>query len=323
MSIDWTSLLDRAGIPYVTRSPNISAGEIGVKCPWCGASDSSEHLAIDERGRGYVCRRNRSHRGKSPVKLIAAIKRIPYEQAERIVGRRMVTPQFAGSSLAKFLKANPDPVTTKNKLRFPDEFKPLKKASGLPRVFWAYMRNRGFDDKEIEWLAEYYNLHYALTGQFAYRLIIPIYDEYGELVNWTGRAVSNDMTPRYRALHESEAIAPGKMLLSSHKLLDGGAKLIICEGPLDAFRVSSVGYSEWIYGTCLFGTNISPEQAVLIHDLSQRFGETYIALDPDARMRIAGMLMRSGLRITALPVPDGVKDPGEMSADQAKRWLKI
>lgn len=324
MPINWRSLFDRSGIQYVERSSNISAGEIGVKCPWCGASDPSEHLAVDENGKGYVCRRNRSHRGKSPVRLIAALLKVPYEQAQRIVGNRMVTPAFAGSALAgvKQKLSSSEVIKKPPALLLLPEFRSMNNLRrGSTVIFWDYLRDRGYSNDEIEWLSDYYNLHFTITGDFAYRLIIPIYNEYGELVNWTGRTVSSSLSPRYRALPESEAIAPGKMLLGAHKLLTGGELLVVCEGPMDAFRVSAAGYDCGVFGTCLFGTNISPEQSVLLRELHHRFDEVVLSVDPDARMRTAGMLMRAGLKLPNLTVPKGFKDPGELSADQAREWL--
>lgn len=327
MAVNWTSLFDRLGIHYVERSPNISAGEIGVKCPWCAEADPSEHLAIDLGGRGYICRKNRAHKGKSPVRLVARILHIPYEQAERIVGQRMVTPRFARETTHQAFKRmveGTEPETspaTPPPLRFYPEFKSLVRERGFAMIFWNYLRERGFEPDEVLWLKNFYNLHYTTTGPFAYRLIIPIYNEYGELVNWQGRTVSSSVTPRYKALHESEAIPPSKMLLGINKLLVGGSMLVICEGPLDAFRISVSGYDSGIYGTCLFGTNLSPDQAVLIKMLEERFDDVYLTLDPDARLRIAGMLIRTGLRIPSLPVPKGVEDPGAMTGNQAKNWL--
>ncbi len=41
MSFDWVDFLERHGIEYVTSSPNIGRGEVGVKCPYCGPGDPS------------------------------------------------------------------------------------------------------------------------------------------------------------------------------------------------------------------------------------------------------------------------------------------
>ncbi len=80
--------------------------------------------------------------------------------------------------------------------------------------FGNILRVGGTHLKERKWLAEAYNLHYAVSGRFAYRIIIPITDRLGKVATWTGRAIDREADIRYLTLKTDEArAAPGELLL--------------------------------------------------------------------------------------------------------------
>jgi len=81
--IDWIQLLSRNSIPYREERHNIY-----VHCIWCGAADQGMHLGISTRGAGWGCWRNKRHRGKSYIRLLAALLRISDAQARALLGIR-------------------------------------------------------------------------------------------------------------------------------------------------------------------------------------------------------------------------------------------
>src|SRR5262245_59631880 len=70
---DWPQFLTRNRIPFVTEGKNTPRGSIGIKCPFCGVADPSEHMVIRLSGKGWRCWRDQSHSGSSPERLIQAL----------------------------------------------------------------------------------------------------------------------------------------------------------------------------------------------------------------------------------------------------------
>ena len=52
-AFDIVAYLDEKGIEYVTEGKNVSAGWIGLQCPYC--SDQSNHLGVCLDGKGFSC----------------------------------------------------------------------------------------------------------------------------------------------------------------------------------------------------------------------------------------------------------------------------
>jgi hypothetical protein len=328
MAFNWEQLLRRYRVEYVTSGPNVAKGFIAVKCPFCGQSDPSEHMSIDLRGRFWRCWRNPGqHSGASRVRLIKALIRCTEEEARRLAGED-ITPAPANDELADSLSKLRQSVYSeapaeKGALTFPREFKPLMSGSPMAQPFIDYLKQRGYRDSEIEWLAKTYDLRYATIGDFAWRLIIPVCDRAGHLMTWTGRAISKNAEPRYKTL----SVSSGPALLSTSKTLLGlpvlwaawdPRALIICEGPFDALRLMVSGYSLGIYATCLFGLQVSSDQRACLQELEERFDRFYLMVDAPAKMQ----RLRLGeqlhpLVVRPLEVPSGVKDPGELSGAAA------
>lgn len=313
------AVLEAHGVEFRISGKN----EILTRCPQCGASDPSQHLAISTRGRGWRCLRNpRLHRGRSYSKLLVGLLSCSIERARELVGEEAVTrlpdnEEFA-TNWRKQLGLS-EPVTTRPKtLSLPREFKPLNDNSPRAGVFWKYLYKRGYSPEQAAWAAKAYNLHYALSGKYAYRLIVPIYSFDGKLLTWTARGIA-DQDIRYLTLKGDDAVAaPGESLLGLSLLYR--AKLcrclVICEGPFDAIAVSTLGHEYGVWGTCLFGLECSTKQADLLCDLDSRFDRSRLLLDPDAILRILHMRQSLPRRCAALAIPNGYKDPGELIEDR-------
>jgi hypothetical protein len=209
-------------------------------------------------------------------------------------------------------------------LQLPTQFHPLS-PRGLGRSFWAYLRSRDYTNVQIAWLADRYRLHYAIVGDWGYRLIIPIYDAQGNLMTWTARAVT-DSAMRYKTLSKSAVPtcgAPTNTLLGVEWLMhvEDARALVICEGPLDALRVSALGHAAGVFGTCLFGLNLSAAQLNLLAQLCSQYTHGYLLLDPDARLKSYALLERCAhMNVQLLHCPAGVEDPGALP-QSAAGWV--
>jgi DNA primase len=211
-------------------------------------------------------------------------------------------------------------------LAFPGEFKPLLNGSPFSGPFLDYLEERGYRKAQIKWLAENYKLQYATRGLYAGRIIIPIYDRYGELLSWTARAINSDIQPRYRTLRMyTESGSPVAKVPANGTLLglpvlwraETPRALILVEGPFDALKVTAFGSALGVYATCVFGLNVYPSQLAEIQELSARFGRIYLLIDEDAafqRLRLLEALRPA--RVQGLSMPVGSDDPGALSAGQ-------
>lgn len=323
MKFDWSRFLSQHRIPYVTSGSNVSVGKsIAIRCPWCGDNDPSEHLGISLNGSGWGCLRNASHRGKSPARLICQLLHCSPAEAAELLGKStaVAVTQSELSQSADRLKRQITPPTLA--LTLPSEFKPLTNGSIRSRPFISYLHARGYRDGQIKWLTDQYNLHYATNGDFAGRLVLPIYGRYGELLSWTARAISERSTPRYKTLRMSGE-PPLAKLASNHTLLGlpvlwsatNPRAVVLVEGPFDALKISAYGYPWGIYGAALFGLNVYPSQVAEIVALRRIYPDVYLLLDEDAelqRLRLLNALRPAQVR--PLKMPKGADDPGAMTA---------
>lgn len=324
---DWTGFLSQHQIDYRAEG----ALNVAVHCPLCGDADASKHLAISLRGRGWRCFRNANHKGRSRAKLIQLLLRCTWEQAQRYAGIEpapSARDEDVFAALSGFLGVSA--ARPPKQLSFPTEFKPLARRSISGEPFRNYMIDRGMDEDEVEWIIENYDLHYAVKGRWRNRIIIPIYDRYKKLTTWTARSIRADDQLRYKTLKvhpEDEydegpfALAPPGSLLLGLPLLwtcPNPRVLVPCEGPFDGMRVSAAGWSRGVYGTCLFGLQLSEAQVELLQELAERFPRRRLLLDNDAKLVAFSMVQRlEGLRCKAVSLPGGVKDPGALLPNQA------
>lgn len=317
--LNWERFFTRHGIYWTTTGPNASRGRINIKCPWCGDGDPSEHLGVSIRHGGYSCWRGRSqgHRGKDAWRLIQALLKCSASEAQALAQDEGDVPsdEELASSFRTFA-AGGLTTTRVTELRLLPEFKSLLNGSPLAEPFWTYLcEKRDYTRLQVKWLVQYYDLQYCRTGQFAGRIIFPITDRYGRLLTWTGRII-RDAQPRYKALDkEQQVLSPKDTLLGLPLLwgIDNPKVLVVTEGPFDALRFTMFGKSFGVYGTCLFGLDLSDGQMVELSRLRSRFN-IKILLDAEAGWRAFG-LANSGLGLDIIPADPAYKDPADMPSN--------
>lgn len=307
------------GVPYRVSGRD----EILVRCPQCGSSDPSQHMAINTHGRGYRCLRNPTqHKGKAYSRLLSLLLSCSIERAKELLGEQSAVPlpsedEFASSWRKQLGLLGAEKPSRPTRLQFPKEVKPLVWGGPRSASFWNYLlQDRGFTRAQAEWASEAYDFHYALWGKYSYRVVIPIYSGTGELMTWTARAIDPRADIRYMTHPKEEAVAPPTSLLLGLPILNKTRLtryLVVCEGPFDAIAVSVLGHELGIWGTCLFGLELSEKQADLLSDLAARFDRVGLLLDPEqAWLRTLDMTSLLPKRCKMLHLPEGLKDPGEM-----------
>lgn len=321
---DWQRFLDSRHVDYVRAGPR----QVVVHCPFCGADDPSHHMSINLDGRGWRCwRAPRAHYGRAPNYLVQKLLGCSAEEAQRITGEDVPPPPPAEDTLADQmarLRGGPPVPSRPRTLEMPTNFHPLLTDDPRAGPFWDYLvEDRGYREAEVRWLADTYDLRWTTTGPFAWRVIFPVRGRRGELLTWTGRAISPRTEPRYRQPRAADVVleAP-RTLWGLNRLWEVADPrvLVLTEGPLDAARISVSGAPMGVWGTCLFGLAFGDDQRDLVVEMAERFPRVALLLDPEARHERARMVRRLFPLPVALPeLPSGVGDPGELTPAQASQ----
>lgn len=327
VQFDWLKFLQRHRIEYVTTGANVASDNVNIPCPFCGSGDPSYHLGISLSGHGWGCWRSRAHRGKDPARLIAALLQISLAQARNMIGAG--APNVADASVQDRVQSlmQPIPPQTEHVLAFPPEIKLLDWSYQKPAMFFDYLYGRGYTKAQAVEACRKFYLRYAMTGEFAYRIIFPIRNDAGELVSWTGRAIAPDQEVRYKTLstHRGSLLARGPItdyLLREHKL-SGDRTLVVCEGPFDALRVETVCAQDGVNATCLFTKTASEQQVAKLAELAKYYKQKFLLLDADAEL--SSLAEHERLRVHGfqnLRLPITFKDPAETPSDILRNLFK-
>jgi hypothetical protein len=330
---DWPKFLRSRQIEFVTHGPNVGGkDQIAIHCPFCGDADPSQHLSISLKGRGWRCWRNpRQHKGTKAARLIQALLRCSWEMACELAGENSA-PLVADEDIAAQVAVNLGVTGTQQsrppRAVLPPEFKPINKSSVFGCAYWNYVRSRGYTDAETNWVVRQYGLHYALkpsptpVGDFSRRVIIPVYSDRRELITWTGRCLQKDGIPRYKTMPTGLGPRPISDCLLGLPILWSAPNprtLVICEGPFDAITVTVLGHQQGVYGTCLFGLNVSEAQADLLEQLEQRFERQVLLVDPDAALLVLDLMQGLSRRVRPMSVPPPWEDPGDLCKGKSGR----
>lgn len=320
---DWLQFLNDHGIEYTESGRNVSKGNIALACPFCNQSgdpDPSQHMNISLKGRGWACWREASHRGISKARLVQALLNVSWQKACELAGVEEAPLYVHGDYLAKLQELYPsEPITTVAKMNMPRDWQPLADAKGVTaELFFNYMKDkRTFSRNDTTTLARRYDLQISHQEQWAKRIIFPIRDERGRLVNYTARAIGNKTALRYKTAKTQDAAQRmSQCVLDLPRLMrTEGEVLVIVEGPFDVMRLSWIGESLGVFATCCFTANITSFQGSLINRMIG-FRKKYIMFDRAAMiqaLKAKEMVPEAELAW----VPEGTKDPGELEASDA------
>lgn len=330
MRFDWKRFCDEKRIPYVTRGANTAKGNISIKCPFCGSSDESEHMGLSlEVNRPYWgCWRSSSHKGRHPAKLIVNLLKCSYNEAFAMVDSQLENPDDYERSMEKLMEVEPEEEEKEQRrlpLLMPQEFRAFEqyKPHTFQSLFEKYLMARGFPGESCYRAIKRYGLRWAVTGEYAYRIIVPVYHE-GLMVTWTARAIG-PATIRYKTLEREKEIRDIKdcLLLPPDTLNIKRKCLVITEGPFDAIKFDTFASSYSITTVCVFGLQFTTPQLELLSKMRGRFQRIVLLLDLDAKA--ASSIMASqvsevlGEKAESKNLPAGVKDPGDLTSFQVKR----
>lgn len=132
-----------------------------------------------------------------------------------------------------------------------------------------YIASRGLS----EHTARYFGVgYYDGSGFLRGRVVIPIHNEHGELVAYSGRAI-DQTKPKYRL---PAGFRKSHLLFNLHRAIrNGEGTLILVEGFFDTFKIHQAGHHNV---AALMGSKLSNRQADLI---GTHFDQVILMLDAD------------------------------------------
>jgi len=183
------------------------------------------------------------------------------------------------------------PITEKViALQLPDEYKPLwiSKVSPDYRNAIHYLKNRGVTIFDIL----KYRIGYCESGQYSGKILIPSYDEDGQLNYFVSRAYYKSDTQK----HKNPNIS--KDIIGFDMMINWSEPIVLCEGAFDAIAVKRNAIP-------LFGKIIQPALQKKI--IEKRVRDIYICLDLDAiknALTIAEKFMAEGLNVHLIEIQE-------------------
>lgn len=230
--------------------------EIQADCPDCG---KESHFYISTETGNFTCFKcGFSGRGRIGVtKLVSRIEDISFNQAKRIVNKSYVNIKRRTETIESLktkvqsLRERITEEERKPNVPLPGEYIPVWQ-KGRGWSYPEYLKSRNIDKQS----AKEWKLGYCRSGDYSNRIIFPILSPNGNA--FTSRAIYDDMKPRYR---NPPVDGYGGLVYGWHTI--GKGMLVLVEGPTDAIRIRSYGFSV----LSLLGKTLSNKQAKLLKTL--------------------------------------------------------
>lgn len=292
---DAIKFCDDYSVEYsVEGSKNVSAGWIGLRCPFCG--DTSNHLGIEISSGRCFCWKCGGKRLESVLRKIVPTCNIS----------DIITNYSWGTTEVK--------TKTENKHNLKEIVIPGE--IPLAKVYREYLSNRQFDPVYLE---QKYELRYGKPySKYEYRLIIPVKYK-NRYVSFQTRRVFNNKSIRYKNCKIEDSVIQNKNTCYN---LDNCKKryAIGVEGVTDVWRIGDDSFAT-------FGTSFTNKQLLTIKN---HFDTVYWLYDPGEESEkkarnAASKLSALGLNAEIIKI-DGINDPGSMKEElviELKKELRL
>jgi DNA primase len=262
-------------------------GNRAFHCPLCNHSKPKLEINFTDNKKGYhpwhcwVCNKKGRY-------LLTLFKKVntSFENFQEL------------KSLVK-IGSEVEDVIIKTLVKLPNEFLPILESKDIiAKHALAYLKNRNITKDDIE----KYNIGYCEKGKYAKMIIIPSYDDKGNLNYFTGRSFEKDPYIKYKNPEVSRDIIPNE------HLINWSLPLVICEGMFDAMAIKRNAIP-------LLGKNI--QSALMKKIVTSTIKKIYVALDKDAQKQsldFCKKFMDEGKEVYLIELKD--KDPSEMGFKQ-------
>ena len=199
-------------------------------------------------------------------------------------------------------------IEEKQILPMPEGFVSLANRDVPPTGFAArnYLKKRGISKQDIIW----WKMGYCSRGEYEGRIVIPSFDEDGELNYFVSRAYDKAFYPKYKNPPAS------KNIIFNDLFVDWTSDIILVEGVFDAIVAGRNSVP-------LLGSTLNKNSA-LLHKIVKKDAGVYIALDPDAKkkeLEIIKTLLDFDIEVWKVDLGDN-DDVGSMNKEQFQKCLE-
>lgn len=199
-------------------------------------------------------------------------------------------------------------IEEKEIVEMPDNFISLASRDVPPTGFAArnYLRKRGIDKKDIVW----WKMGYCASGEYEGRIIIPSFDEEGDLTYFVSRSYDKQFYPKYKNPPVS------KNIIFNDLFVDWSSDIILVEGVFDAITAGRNAVP-------ILGSTLN-QNSVLLQKIVKEDAGVYVALDPDAKkkeLEIIKTLLDFDIEVWKVNIGDN-EDVGSMSKDAFQKCLE-
>lgn len=282
------------GIPVLTEGDrHCRPGWMQLNCPFCSPKWGKDkwHLGFNLRYDCFNCWQCGRH---TKAEVVSALLNVSMSKAAYLVYVEY------GSSGQRFRReVQPKPI---NKTELPEGTGPMREQHR------NYLLSRGFSPLKIEsmWKAQ----GTSFFGKHSHRLVMPILVN-GELVSWQTRDITGQARIPYLSCPAGQEQVKHKHIVYGMDLTQID-RVVIVEGVFDAWRMGPGAVAT-------FGLGFTDEQVSLLSEFSTRF----IVYDNEDQAQEQARKLGHALDLvnpghTEVVRIEKVKDPGELSAEQAE-----
>lgn len=179
-----------------------------------------------------------------------------------------------------------------------------------------YLKQKGYTEEEMVSSGTVYkNKSGKLSDELGCRLIIPIINQFGQVVAFGGRLLEKSDYAKYKNTRETQVFSKSKTLfnlvnvkkLKNERGLDG---IIMVEGYMDVISLVQAGFENVVAS---MGTSLTKDQARILKRYTEK---VYISYDGDfagqkAAIRGLEILKEEGLEVKVVSLPEGL-DPDDV-----------
>ena len=178
-----------------------------------------------------------------------------------------------------------------------------------------YYINRGFLPQTLETFDV--GLCEEVNKQMSNRVVVPIYDEDFQYVGCAGRALGNDVKPKWLYSKGFKKSVLYGLNMAKNAIRETGS-VILVEGQGDVWRMHEAGYRQTVG---IFGCSVTDDQLLILEESGAL--NMVILTDSDEAGEIAykKIVKKCGRRFNYYRPSISTKDVGDMTIDQIQQEL--
>lgn len=282
---------------HLGKSHKTSHTNYAFHCPFCNHKKPKLEINLKATDKGenlyacWVC----GVKGRKLSKLLRLLK-VSREEALKVL--QYVKKGTEGDFYS---------FTEESILELPQEYIPLWNSSkdSVPAVrAKRYLASRGLTEYDIR----KYQIGYAIEGEYADRVIIPSYNEFGKLEMYIARSIQQAFITYLKP-----SISTNEIVFFDN-LITWTEPVILCEGVFDAIAIKRNAIP-------LLGK--FARTGLKRKLLENKTPAVYIALDLDAKkeaVQLGEELLKLGQRTYMIELQE--KDPGQIGFSKFQEYLK-